>query len=75
MDGPVIVGIDVGTTKICTLVAREEAQAQLRILGTGVEPAQGIKKGVVVDLGAAFDLAETRRLLDRPDAAEEAASL
>jgi cell division protein FtsA len=53
MDGPVIVGIDVGTTKVCTLVAREEAQGQLRILGTGVEPAQGIKKGVVVDLGAA----------------------
>ncbi len=49
----IVVGIDVGTTKICTLVAREEAPNQIRILGVGVEPSQGIKKGVVVDLGAA----------------------
>ena len=49
----IVVGIDVGTTKICTLVAREEAPNQIRILGVGIEPSQGIKKGVVVDLGAA----------------------
>ena len=53
MDGPIVVGIDVGTTKICTLVAREEEPGQIRILGVGIEPSQGIKKGVVVDLGAA----------------------
>lgn len=50
---PVVVGIDIGTTKVCTLVGREEAPGQLRILGMGVEPSQGIKKGVVVDLAAA----------------------
>ena len=53
MDGPIVVGIDVGTTKICTLLAREEDPGQIRILGVGIEPSQGIKKGVVVDLGAA----------------------
>jgi cell division protein FtsA len=53
MEGPVIVGIDIGTTKTCTLVAREEGKEQLRILGVGIEPSQGIRKGVVVDLGAA----------------------
>ncbi len=53
MDAPVIVGIDIGTTKICTLVGREETRGQLRILGVGIEPSQGIKKGVVVDLAAA----------------------
>ena len=53
MDQPVVVGIDVGTTKICTLVAREESPGQIRILGVGIEPSQGIRKGVVVDLGAA----------------------
>ncbi len=53
MDQPVVVGIDVGTTKICTLVAREEGPGQIRILGVGIEPSQGIRKGVVVDLGAA----------------------
>ena len=39
--------------KICTLVAREEAQGQMRILGVGIEPSQGMRKGVVVDLEAA----------------------
>ena len=53
MENPVIVGIDVGTTKICTLIAREEPPDQLRVLGVGIEPSQGIRKGVVVDLGAA----------------------
>jgi cell division protein FtsA len=58
MDAPVIVGIDVGTTKICVLVARPEAAegggpAKLRIIGVGIEPSLGIRKGVVVDLGAA----------------------
>jgi cell division protein FtsA len=53
MDEPVIVGIDVGTTKVCTLVAREEVPGQLRILGVGIEPSEGIRKGVVVDLSAA----------------------
>lgn len=53
MDQPIVVGIDVGTTKICTLVAREEEQGLIHILGVGIEPSQGIRKGVVVDLGAA----------------------
>lgn len=53
MDRPIVVGIDVGTTKICTLVACEEPPGQIRILGVGIEPSQGIKKGVVVDLAAA----------------------
>lgn len=53
MDGPTIVGIDIGTTKICTLVAREEGADNLRILGVGVEPSQGIRKGTVVDMSAA----------------------
>ncbi len=53
MDRPIVVGIDVGTTKICTLVGREEPPGQIRILGVGIEPSQGIKKGVVVDLAAA----------------------
>jgi len=49
----IVVGIDVGTTKICTLVARLEGEGKLRILGVGVEPSAGVKKGVIVDLGEA----------------------
>lgn len=53
MDTSVIVGIDIGTTKVCTLVGREDADGQIHILGVGVEPSQGIRKGVIVDLVAA----------------------
>lgn len=49
----IVVGIDVGTTKICTLVARLEQDDSLRIMGVGIEPSEGIRKGVIVDLTAA----------------------
>ncbi len=53
MDAPIIVGIDVGTTKTCTLVARMENEQQVRILGVGIEPSKGMRKGSVVDMDAA----------------------
>lgn len=53
MSSPVIVGIDIGTTKVCTLVARVEASGRIRILGVGIEPSQGVRKGTIVDLAAA----------------------
>ena len=53
MDEPIIVGIDIGTSKICTLVARVEEGSHLRILGVGIEPSKGLRKGAVVDLNSA----------------------
>ena len=49
----IVVGIDVGTTKVCTLVGRVEDSNSIRILGVGIEPSEGIRKGVIVDLSAA----------------------
>ncbi len=49
----IVVGIDVGTTKVCTLVARVEDEKTIRILGVGIEPSDGIRKGIIVDLPAA----------------------
>jgi cell division protein FtsA len=49
----IVVGIDVGTTKVCALVGRVESEKSMRILGVGVEPSEGIRKGIVVDLAAA----------------------
>jgi cell division protein FtsA len=53
MEDNILVGIDIGTTKICTLVARVEEDDQLRILGVGIEPSRGMKRGVMVDLEGA----------------------
>ncbi len=49
----IVVGIDVGTTKICTLVGRVDEEKSIRILGVGIEPSDGIRKGIIVDLAAA----------------------
>lgn len=66
----IVVGIDIGTTKICTLVGRDEGPGKLRILGMGVEPSRGIKKGVVVDLSAA-----SRAVVRSIDKAERSSGL
>ncbi|MEP7289511.1 MAG: cell division protein FtsA [Chloroflexota bacterium] len=49
--GELVVGIDVGTTKICTLVGEVRAE-DIYVVGVGVEPARGMKKGVVNDVAA-----------------------
>jgi cell division protein FtsA len=54
-----IVGVDVGTTKICTLVGEVDEERGLRIIGVGVSPARGIRKGVVVNVQEATDAIAT----------------
>jgi cell division protein FtsA len=49
----IVVGIDVGTTKVCTLVGRVEDDKSIRITGVGIEASEGIRKGMIVDLAAA----------------------
>jgi len=45
----IIVGLDIGTTKICTVVA-EVAGNNVNIIGIGSHPSVGLRKGVVVDI-------------------------
>jgi cell division protein FtsA len=45
-----IVGIDVGTTKICTVIAQVTHDGDLSIIGVGRVRSRGLRKGVVVDL-------------------------
>ena len=46
----IVVSIDVGTTKICVLVARVYGKDHIEILGVGKSPSDGLRKGVVVDI-------------------------
>ncbi|AKG53401.1 FtsA [Dehalogenimonas sp. WBC-2] len=46
--------IDVGTTKVCTIMADAD-EAGIRILGVGVTPSRGLQKGMVVNLNEARD--------------------
>ncbi len=45
-----IAAIDIGTTKIVTLVAEVNEQGSIVVLGHGHAPANGLRRGVVVDM-------------------------
>ncbi len=47
-----IVGLDIGTSKIVTLVAEVTPEGGINILGMGSAPSRGLKKGVVVNIEA-----------------------
>ncbi len=46
----VISAVDVGTTKVCALIARAHADGALEIISTGYANSTGLKKGIVVDI-------------------------
>jgi cell division protein FtsA len=46
----IIVGLDIGTTKICAIVAEQQEEGQVEIIGIGSHPSRGLRKGVVVDI-------------------------
>jgi cell division protein FtsA len=45
----IVVGIDVGTTKVASLIAEVSEDDHLEVIGVGIVPSRGIKKGVVVN--------------------------
>ena len=47
-----IVGLDIGTTKIVALVGEVDASGQVEIIGFGTHPSRGLKRGVVVNIEA-----------------------
>ena len=47
-----IVGLDIGTSKIVTLVAELDAEGRLSVLGIGSQDSNGLKKGMVVNIEA-----------------------
>jgi len=55
MSNQIITAIDVGTTKICTLIGEVSQDGDANIIGVGIEPSKGLRKGTVVDVH------ETRR--------------
>jgi cell division protein FtsA len=45
-----IVGLDIGTTKVCAVIGERNEQGVLEITGVGVCPSTGLRKGVVVNI-------------------------
>jgi cell division protein FtsA len=50
-----IAAIDIGTTKVCTIMGTLDSSAGLRVLGIGIAPSHGIEKALVADAGKAKD--------------------
>lgn len=48
----IIFALDIGTTKICAMVG-EVRERQVQIIGLGIQPSQGMHKGMVTDVSAA----------------------
>ena len=66
MNDNVLAAIDVGSSKICTLVAEATPDEDLRVLGIGITPADGVKKGMVDNIqGATAAITESIERAER----------
>ena len=48
-----VVGIDVGSTKMCTMIARITEDEQLEVIGAGVTRSEMLRKGVITNIDQA----------------------
>jgi len=49
-DDNLIVGLDIGTSKILAIVAEDRGDGNVEIIGVGHHPSRGLKKGVVANI-------------------------
>ena len=49
----IVVGLEIGTSKVCVAVADARPDGSLKVLGIGQAPSFGVKKGEIVDLESA----------------------
>ena len=47
--GTTVLGIDIGSTKICAIIAQKD-EDEVKILGTGISKSNGLKKGVITNI-------------------------
>ena len=49
-DKKLIVGLDIGTSKVCAVVGEISDGDSIEVIGIGIHPSRGLKKGVVVNI-------------------------
>jgi cell division protein FtsA len=49
-DRNLIVGLDIGTSKVVAMVGEIHGDGSLEVIGLGSHPSRGLKKGVVVNI-------------------------
>ncbi len=63
-----IIGLDIGTTKVCAVIAEANEQGRLEVIGVGRAPSTGLRKGVVINIEATL-----RSVTEALEAAEQMA--
>ena len=48
-------GLDVGTTKVCAIIAEADAAGGLQIIGVGAAASRGLRKGVIVNIDSTVE--------------------
>lgn len=67
----IFAGLDIGSTKVCTTVAEVHDDGRVDIIGVGIVPCTGLKRGVVVDMDATTaSIRESVELAQRVSGAE-----
>ena len=60
-----VVGLDIGTTKVCVVIGERNQRGVIEITGVGVSPSVGMRRGVVVNIEATI-----KSILEAVEAAE-----
>ena len=60
-----VVGLDIGTSKIVAIVAEVGPDGELNVIGLGTQPSRGLKRGVVVNIEAT--MASIQRVLEEAE--------
>ncbi len=49
-DSELLVGLDIGTSKVVAVVGEQHKDGSIEVVGVGMAPSRGLKRGVVVDI-------------------------
>ena len=61
-----IVGLDIGTSKVVAIVGEIKDDGGLEVIGIGSHPSRGLKKGVVVNIESTVHRSQWRSRSARP---------
>jgi len=50
LESKILVGMDIGTTKVCSVISKINELNELEIIGVGLVPSRGLRKGVVINI-------------------------
>jgi cell division protein FtsA len=61
----IVVGLDIGTTKICAIIGDVKSNSTIDVIGVGTHPSRGLKKGVVINIDSTVE--SIRQAMRSPD--------